>query len=77
MLGKFIDAKTFIISLAIGFLLVYITKPTPKVISVYPTLDNMNNIKYKDKAGTCFKFKAQSVSCDKNSNKISTTPFQE
>ena len=77
MLGKYIDAKTFIISLAIGLLLVYLTKPIPKIIYVYPTIDNINNIKYKDKAGACFKFKPQQVLCDKDVNKLSTIPFQE
>ena len=76
MLGKYIDAKTFILSLAIGLFLVYLTKPIPKIIYIYPTPSNINNIKYKDKAGNCFKFRANEVQCPSDKKLIKSIPFQ-
>ena len=60
---KFINIPAFIISLTIGLFLVYIGNPRPSVIYVYPTPDNVDQIQYKDRSGTCFGFPAKSVGC--------------
>jgi hypothetical protein len=67
MLFKYISLPIFIISLSLGILYVYLLNPSPNIIYVYPTPDNVNNIEYKDKADTCFGFEASEVSCS-NSN---------
>ena len=76
MLGKYIDLKIFIISLALGLLFVYLWRPKEKVIYVYPTPDNVDKLVYKDKVDNCFKFTAHEVKCPSDTNKIKDIPLQ-
>lgn len=76
MIGKYIDLRIFIVSLAIGVLFVYLWRPKEKVIYVYPTPDNVDKIIYKDKVNNCFKFEAQEVRCPSDTNKIKEIPLQ-
>jgi hypothetical protein len=76
MIGKYIDFKVFIISLALGLFLVYLYQPPASVIYVYPTPDNVNTIEYKDKANNCFKFDAIEVMCPSNIDEITNIPMQ-
>ena len=73
---KFISIPIFIISLALGLFLTYITAPEPKVIYVYPTPDNVDKIQYVDKANTCYKLSATEVKCPSDPKKIATPPMQ-
>ena len=66
MIFKFLSPTAFIVSLALGLLFVYLSNPKPEVILVYPTPENVHQIQYKDKAGTCFEFNANEVKCPKN-----------
>ena len=77
MFLKFINIKIFLISLAVGLLFVYLSIPEPTFIYVYPTPDNVDKIKYKDKADNCFKFDANEVACPKNKKDIKTIPLQK
>lgn len=70
MFSKYFSFPYFIVSLAIGLLFVYLSVPSPTIIYVYPTPDNVNEIEYKDKSGSCFKFDAQEVSCPSNPKTI-------
>ena len=72
---KFISLPIFIISLAFGLFLSYITAPESKVIYVFPTPDNVNHIQYLDKANNCYEFTANKVECP-NEDKISEIPIQ-
>jgi hypothetical protein len=65
------------VSLALGLLFVYLTEPTPKIIFVYPTPDNVSVFEYKDVMGNCFKYNAKSVECPKKNSLIETIPIQE
>ena len=76
-IGKFIDFKIFLFSLAFGLLLVYLYQPPMSIIYVYPTPDNANKIKIKDKANNCFNFEAVEVICPTNKNLIKNIPIQE
>jgi hypothetical protein len=73
---KFINIPAFLVSFAIGVFAVYITASDKKKIIVYPSPDNYQNIQYKDKAGTCFQFKQESVKCPKNTNELFFAPIQ-
>lgn len=77
MLNKFIDFKIFFISLAVGVFFVYINQPSPTIIYVYPTPNNINKIQYKDKVGNCFEFNSQEVTCPSDPSKIHSIPVQE
>jgi hypothetical protein len=76
MISRFINFKIFIISLAIGILMVYLTHPKSTIIYVYPTPENFDKIKFKDAANNCFKFEANKVECPKNKNMIKNIPVQ-
>mgnify|MGYP006187262589 CR=1 FL=1 len=76
MLSKYIDARLFIISLALGLFFVYIYQPTPSIIYVYPTPDNVKNLQYKDKVDNCYSFDAIEVKCPDNRDEIFTVPMQ-
>tara|TARA_Y100000590_G_C15008147_1_gene746510 strand:+ start:320 stop:544 length:225 start_codon:yes stop_codon:yes gene_type:complete len=73
---KFINGSVFIISLAIGLFMCYITAPPPDIIVVYPTPENINQIQYKDRNETCYKFDSTLVKCPENSNEIHEIPAQ-
>jgi hypothetical protein len=77
MFLKYINVKVFLLSLAVGLLFVYLSTPDPTVIVVYPTPDNVDKIKYKDKASNCFRFLANEVICPKNKSDIKTIPLQK
>lgn len=59
-----IDTKSFLISLTIGLLITYLLIPTPKVITRYPNLDNIDNITYKDDNDVCYKYKKEEILCN-------------
>lgn len=73
---KFISVPAFIISLAIGLFLSYITAPNPGVIYVYPNPDNIDKIQFKDEGGTCFGFKANEVKCPNDDKLVRKYPMQ-
>jgi hypothetical protein len=70
LLGKVVNIYVFLISLAIGTLFVYLSVPTPTIIYVYPTPDNIEKVEYVDKAQNCFQFKASEVNCGTDSKEI-------
>ena len=76
MLFKYISMPIFIISLSLGILYVYLLNPSPNIIYVYPTPDNVNKIEYKDKADNCYQFSSTEVSCV-NTEDIKTIPIQK
>lgn len=77
MFFKFISLKVFFISLSLGLLFVYLSTPSPTVIYVYPTPDNVDRVEYKDKASNCFRFKASEVKCPSDANLIKKIPVQK
>lgn len=77
MIKEYFDPFWFIISLAIGLLLVYISTPSPEIVYQYPTPENCNNSIYADDANNCYKYKAKRVSCPKNEENIKVVPIQK
>lgn len=65
----------FVASFFIGMCLVFLSPMEYKTVFVYPTPDNVKNIQYKDTAGTCYQFEANSISCD-SVKKVSAIPAQ-
>ena len=72
---KYINVPIFIISLFIGFAIIYFTEPSTRKIYVYPTPDNVNLLQYKDVADNCFYFEYKEVPCPKEED-ISIIPVQ-
>lgn len=67
---SFINFPLFIIALAIGLFAVYIMSGDKRIIRVYPTHDNYDNIQYKDQAGVCFNVLETNVKCPTNEKEI-------
>jgi hypothetical protein len=65
-----ISLPIFIVSLAIGIFMVYITNSPQDVIYVYPTPDNVDKLQYKDKQNNCFEYNATHIKCPKNKEDI-------
>jgi hypothetical protein len=63
MLAKYINVRIFLISLAIGLLLVYMFQSKKRTIVVYPHPDNTEMLQYKDHSGTCFSAIPKEVDC--------------
>jgi len=53
----------FIIALFVGFFIVYIMAPSPRIIIKYPNLNNVGKHVYKDDNNVCYKYKRINVSC--------------
>ena len=76
MLSDYFHLPTFMISLAIGFCIVYIQRPELTTIFVYPTPDNQEKVQFKDRNDTCFKFSSQEVPCPSDTTQIREFPVQ-
>jgi len=77
MFLKYISIKVFIASLCLGLLFAYLSAPTPTIIQVYPTPDNVDQVEYIDKANNCFKFSATEVKCPSDRGSIKSIPIQK
>ena len=73
---KLISIPVFLISFAIGVLIVYLTNPPPREIMVYPTPENVGELLYKDRANQCYRFIPKEVKCSSNKNKTVNIPPQ-
>jgi hypothetical protein len=73
---KFISVPVFILSLAVGIFVVYISTPPSQIIYVYPNPDNENKVMFKDKADNCFRFTSNEVDCPKDDKKIRSYNIQ-
>ena len=70
-----INTKWFLISFAVGLLLVYCTVPQPEVIIKYPTPDNADITIFKDDIDNCYKFDTIEVKCPGDKKKINQIPI--
>jgi len=76
MYMKFINFPLFIVSLALGLFVVYISMPPTQVIYVYPNPENENKITYQDKADNCFHFTSEEVPCPSDVSQIRSYNIQ-
>jgi hypothetical protein len=73
---KYINVKIFLVSLAIGIFMVYVTMSNDRKIYVYPTPENIDILQYRDITDSCFQFEQKEVTCPKNEKDISKIPIQ-
>lgn len=76
-LVKNINPFYFFISFAIGLFVVYIFNPPPQVVVKFPSPYNAGKIVYKDKGDTCYKYKAEKVSCPEDRSLMKPQPVFE
>jgi|UniRef100_A0A6C0LKY8 hypothetical protein len=72
---KYIKLPIFLAAFVIGLLFVYLSAAPTETVLVYPTPENAGKIEYRDKAGNCFSYKANEVTCPKTGMKV--IPIQE
>ncbi len=70
-----ISLPIFICSFAIGIFLVYVLGEDKKIIYIYPSQENYNDIMFKDYANNCFQLKPTLVKCPTNKNNIKQIPM--
>ena len=73
---KFISVPVFILSLAIGIFVVYISQPPTQVIYVSPNPENEDRVLFKDKADNCFRFTSKEVKCPNDDKQIRSYNIQ-
>ena len=52
-----------LLGLFLGFLIVYLTAPAPKIVIKYPTIETIGNTTYVDENGQCYKYYAREIAC--------------
>jgi hypothetical protein len=67
----------FFAAFAIGLLMCYILTPKPEVVVKFPSPYNAGKVVYKDKADSCFTYKASSVECPLDKTRIKPQPVLE
>lgn len=63
------------IAFAFGIFWVYIITPPPDIVLKFPSPFNAGKVVYKDKSGSCYKYKSESVEC--SSSKWDPQPIVE
>ena len=58
-----INVKVFMLSLAFGLLICYLTLPTPDIIFQYPNPNNLNTVYKNTEENTCYKYTGTEVMC--------------
>jgi hypothetical protein len=62
-----INVKVFMLSLAFGLLICYLTLPTPDIIFQHPNPTNLNTVYKNTDENTCYKYTGKQVMCNINS----------
>ena len=55
------------LGLFLGFFIIYITTPAPRIVLKYPTIENIRDTTYVDQNGMCYKYYAIETPCPVNS----------
>ena len=72
--SKYILPLPFFIALFVGFLMVYITAPEPRIVFKHPTPDNVQNNIYNEDEDTCYKYEVDEVNCPSDPKEIKEHP---
>lgn len=67
----------FFLAFGIGLFFCYITNPKPELVIKFPSPYNAGKILYKDKADSCYKYKADKVECPIDKSLIKEQPITE
>jgi hypothetical protein len=77
MISKYLSISTFLISLSLGLLLVYLWGADMHEVYVFPTPENVMRVQYKDTADNCYAYEGKEVTCPTDETKISEYPIQK
>jgi hypothetical protein len=60
---------------AVGLLLTYLIQPKPRVVIKFPSPYNAGKVLYRDEENTCFRFRADKVSCPRDKAILKPQPL--
>ena len=67
----------FMLSFSIGLFISYITAPQPEIVLKFPSPTNAGKVIYKDKAGQCYAYKAETADCPEAKKHMKPQPILE
>ena len=71
------NIMAFILSFAIGMLIVYMFTPFPEVVIRYPRPNDYSSLRFQKKNGTCMQYNLKQVACGSSEPIISITEQEE
>jgi hypothetical protein len=72
----FIKFPGLIIGIIVGFIVLRLFAIDRPIFYKWPSPENVGNITYKDKNGTCYQYEGNIVDCSQNKKKIKPVPLQ-
>ncbi len=72
----YFEWKPFLMGLAAGVLLILFFRPQKDTIYKYPHPQTVQQLVYKDKNGSCYKYNVNEVNCDENESTLTDYPIQ-
>ena len=69
-----LNPLAFFVALTLGILYCYLVQPSPTIITKYPTKED--SPVYKDKSGTCYRYRLDDTPCPADISQISKIPNQ-
>ncbi len=72
-----IDPFYFFVAFGVGIMIVYISTPPPEIVLKFPSPYNAGQVLYRDKANSCYRYKAEDVACPRDKSKIRPQPILE
>ena len=67
---KYINIPVFVASFIFGVFYIYIWGQDLHPVYIYPSPENVNEILYKDNAGSCYSYKSTETECTWNAKDI-------
>jgi len=59
-----LDVFYFVLSMFLGFFVVYMITPVPKLVIKYPNIKNPDDTLYMDDNNVCYRYKKEKVDCE-------------
>ena len=72
----YFEWKPFFIGLFVGLLLIIFFRPQKDTIYKYPHPQTVQQLVYKDRNGSCYKYNVKEVNCDDNEGTLTDYPIQ-
>lgn len=73
-----ISLPFFLAAFCVGLLFCYVFTPPPQVVVKFPSPYNAGHVVYRDKADTCFKYRADKLdACPKDRSRVKQQPILE
>ena len=72
----YFEWKPFLLGLLAGLVLIIFFRPQKDTIYKYPHPQTVQQLVYKDRNGSCYKYNVNEVNCDDNEGTLTDYPIQ-